>query len=144
MTFSVIKRPRPPMDEGVLVFKVCVFAFWLPDTNIFFGGCYENRAIRGGTRPSTHSWGIALDFDPDNNPLARSESHKATFKGPEYNKWWQFWEDEGWVSLGRTLGYDWMHVQAARRSWSYFFYWFLPAGLFLFFIIQGRIYNCRI
>lgn len=81
-----------------------------------YGGCYNDRPIRGGTRPSTHSWGIALDFDPDNNPLYRRDSERATFKNSEYDKWWQFWEDEGWVSLGRTLGYDWMHVQAARRS----------------------------
>lgn len=79
-----------------------------------YAGGYKNRPIRGGTRPSTHSWGIAFDFDPDNNPLPRSESYRATFKGPEYEKWWQFWEEEGWLSLGRARNYDWMHVQAAR------------------------------
>ena len=29
-------------------------------------------------------------------------------------KFWEFWEAEGWVSLGRAKDFDWMHVQAAR------------------------------
>lgn len=78
-----------------------------------WGGCLNVRKKRGGTSWSTHSWGIALDYDPDNNAL-RWGRDKATFAGPEYDKWWQFWEEEGWVSLGRTKNYDWMHVQAAR------------------------------
>jgi peptidoglycan hydrolase-like protein with peptidoglycan-binding domain len=35
-------------------------------------------------------------------------------RSPQYDAWWQCWEAEGWVSLGRTRNYDWMHVQAAR------------------------------
>ncbi len=29
-----------------------------------YGGCYNNRPMRGGTALSMHAWGIALDFDP--------------------------------------------------------------------------------
>ena len=79
-----------------------------------FGGCYNKRKKRGGTTWSTHSWGIALDFDPERNQL-RWGRERAHFAKPEYDKWWAFWEDEGWISLGRTENYDWMHVQAARR-----------------------------
>lgn len=79
-----------------------------------YGGCLNVRKIRGGNRWSTHAWGIALDYDPSNNKL-RWKSDKATFAKPAYKKWWQLWEEEGWVSLGRTKNYDWMHVQAARR-----------------------------
>ncbi len=79
----------------------------------YFGGCFNYRAIRGGTTLSTHSWAIALDFDPINNQLSWGRD-KATFARPEYNKWWEFWEEEGWVSLGRERNYDWMHVQAAK------------------------------
>lgn len=79
----------------------------------YYGGCFAYRAVRGGTTPSTHSWAIALDFDPINNQLNWGKD-KATFARPEYNKWWEFWEAEGWVSLGRERNYDWMHVQAAK------------------------------
>jgi len=78
-----------------------------------FGGCFNDRPIRGGTRPSTHAWGIALDFDPDNNQL-RWGRDRASFARPEYVRWWEIWEAEGWVSLGRARNFDWMHVQAAK------------------------------
>jgi len=77
-----------------------------------FGGCYNKRPIRGGTKWSMHSWGVAFDFDPSRNQL-KWGSDKASFAGPQYDAWWQFWEDEGWTSLGRERNFDWMHVQAA-------------------------------
>lgn len=78
-----------------------------------WGGCLNVRQIRGGTRYSTHSWGIALDYDPANNRLKWGRN-RANFARPEYDKWWQLWEEEGWVSLGRARNFDWMHVQAAK------------------------------
>jgi hypothetical protein len=78
-----------------------------------FGGDYNARAMRGGTKPSTHSWGIAFDFDPAKNPLKANRA-TARFAHPDYEDWWKAWEDEGWVSLGRARNFDWMHVQAAR------------------------------
>lgn len=78
-----------------------------------WGGCYSDRPIRGGTKPSMHSWGIAVDFDPNRNKLDWGRD-KAAFASQEYDKWWQFWEAEGWVSLGRQRNFDWMHVQAAK------------------------------
>lgn len=78
-----------------------------------FGGCFLIRNKRGGSTASTHSWGIALDFDPDNNKL-RWGRDKASFAGKEYDFWWKCWEEEGWVSLGRKLNFDYMHVQAAK------------------------------
>jgi hypothetical protein len=78
-----------------------------------WGGCLNVRQMRGGSRYSMHSWGIAMDYDPENNRL-KWGSDKATFALPDYNKWWDFWEEEGWVSLGRTRNYDWMHIQAAK------------------------------
>lgn len=78
-----------------------------------YGGCLNVRKERGGDQWSTHSWGIALDFDPDLNRLEWGRD-RASFARPEYDPWWKIWEDEGWVSLGRSKNYDWMHVQAAR------------------------------
>ncbi len=79
-----------------------------------WGGCLNVRRKRGGTRWSTHAWGIAVDYDPERNPLQAGRD-RAAFARPEYDKWWALWEEEGWVSLGRTANFDWMHIQAARR-----------------------------
>jgi len=80
-----------------------------------WGGCLNVRRMRGGSGWSMHAWGIAIDYDPDCNKLPWGRA-QATFARPEYDPWWQFWEEEGWVSLGRSKNYDWMHVQAARLS----------------------------
>jgi murein DD-endopeptidase MepM/ murein hydrolase activator NlpD len=34
-----------------------------------YGGCYQYRAKRNGTKPSTHSWGIAIDFNVGTNGM---------------------------------------------------------------------------
>jgi peptidoglycan hydrolase-like protein with peptidoglycan-binding domain len=78
-----------------------------------YGGGFNMREKRGGTSLSTHAWGIAFDFDPDRNKL-RWDRDRAAFAQPAYDAWWRAWESEGWVSLGRTKNFDWMHVQAAR------------------------------
>ena len=78
-----------------------------------YGGCYAPRKKRGGSTWSTHAWAIALDFDPDRNQLNWGRD-KASFARPEYDDWWDCWEAEGWVSLGRERNFDWMHVQAAK------------------------------
>lgn len=77
-----------------------------------WGGCLNVRKMRGGTKWSTHAWGIAMDWDPARNRL-RWGKDRATLATSEYDMWWKLWEEEGWVSLGRARNYDWMHVQAA-------------------------------
>jgi hypothetical protein len=78
-----------------------------------WGGCLNVRRMRGGTKYSTHSWGIAIDYDPTRNRLKWGRD-RAAFAKPEYETWWRIWEEEGWVSLGRTRNFDWMHVQAVK------------------------------
>lgn len=78
-----------------------------------FGGCLNVRKMRGGSSWSIHSWGAAVDLDPDNNQL-RWGQDKATFARKEYNEFWKIVENQGWTSLGRTKNYDWMHFQAAN------------------------------
>jgi len=75
-----------------------------------FGGIYNFRNKRGGTRLSVHAWGAAIDLDADDN----------TFKDP-----WPLVADmplevmeefakEGWTSAGAFWGYDAMHFEACR------------------------------
>ncbi|MDY6943454.1 MAG: M15 family peptidase [Pseudomonadota bacterium] len=78
-----------------------------------WGGCFAKRQKRGGSTWSTHAWGIAIDYDPERNQLNWGR-HQAQLARPEYEPWWACWENEGWVSLGRSRNFDWMHVQAAR------------------------------
>lgn len=88
-----------------------------------FGGSLNVRKMRGGSAYSMHSWGIAIDFDPERNTLYQTRGNRDT-KGepskparlslPDAEPFWRAWEEEGWVSLGRQANYDWMHVQAAR------------------------------
>lgn len=78
-----------------------------------FGGSLNVRRMRGGSAWSMHSWGIAIDFDPDRNQLKWGRD-RARLAQPDAEVWWQLWEEEGWLSLGRARNYDWMHVQAAR------------------------------
>jgi hypothetical protein len=77
-----------------------------------WGGTFNKRRMRGGSRWSMHSWGIALDYDPTRNQL-RWGRDRAHFARSDYDDWWRCWEAEGWVSLGRQRNFDWMHVQAA-------------------------------
>lgn len=78
-----------------------------------FGGSLNVRKMRGGTSWSMHSWGIALDFDPERNGL-NTKAPQARLSHDDAVPFWKAWEAEGWLSLGRARNYDWMHVQAAR------------------------------
>jgi peptidoglycan hydrolase-like protein with peptidoglycan-binding domain len=78
-----------------------------------FGGSLNVRRMRGGTRYSMHSWGVAIDFDPERNGL-RVNRPNARLSAADCEPFWRAWERQGWVSLGRARDFDWMHVQAAR------------------------------
>lgn len=78
-----------------------------------WGGCLNVRKMRGGSAWSMHSWGIAIDFDPDRNQL-KWGSDQARLAKKDCEMFWKIWEEEGWLSLGRSRNYDWMHVQACR------------------------------
>lgn len=78
-----------------------------------FGGCYNNRPMRGGSRPSMHAFGIAVDLDPENNQLKWGRD-RASFARPDYEAFWRIVEGHGAVSLGCVANFDWMHFQFAR------------------------------
>lgn len=78
-----------------------------------YGGCFNKRKMRGGSKLSTHSWGAAIDLHPVQNQL-RWNHKKALFAKNEYQFLLKAFAAEGWVSLGAAKDYDWMHFQAVK------------------------------
>ncbi len=75
-----------------------------------FGGCYNNRCIRGGNKLSTHAWALSIDLDPVHNQLKMDKS-KARFADQEYNVFWSIVEEHGGLSMGKLANFDYMHIQ---------------------------------
>lgn len=78
-----------------------------------YAGSYNPRKMRGGTAWSMHAYGCASDFGSARNGLT-TRCPQAQFCASDYNDFFDIWEAYGWVSLGREIGRDWMHIQAAR------------------------------
>lgn len=75
-----------------------------------FGGCFNFRQMRGGSDYSRHSWGVAIDLDPERNQL-KETSKTARFARPEYKPMIDIFYQNGFISLGVEKNYDWMHFE---------------------------------
>lgn len=76
-----------------------------------YGGAYNYRIKRGGSRLSMHAYGCAIDLDPVRNAFHDTTPHFAEVPAVV-----EAFEREGWIWGGRWSGRscDGMHFQAAR------------------------------
>jgi hypothetical protein len=71
-----------------------------------YDGCFNDRPTRGGSTPSKHSWGIAIDIAADiNGNQSRRDQADMPWEVVE------IFEKHGWKSGGRAWGRDFMHFQ---------------------------------
>jgi len=75
-----------------------------------YEGCYNNRSMRGGSLPSLHARGAAIDFCSDKNGNLTPWPVKATMPLEVM----EFFAKEGWKAAGAFWGRDAMHFECTR------------------------------
>jgi len=63
------------------------------------------RMAQRNISASDLDWILAIGSEVEDGFLVRQKDCEA---------FWKAWEEEGWLSLGRSRNFDWMHVQACR------------------------------
>lgn len=75
-----------------------------------YDGCYANRPMRGGSLPSLHARGAAIDLCAASNGNHTSWPTGATMPLVVM----ECFAREGWLSAGASWGRDGMHFQATQ------------------------------
>lgn len=75
-----------------------------------FFGSFVNRPQRGGTRPSKHAFGAAIDLDATRNGLHTPWPTKSAMPLEVF----EVFARRGWVGLGWLIWRDAMHFQATQ------------------------------
>ena len=75
-----------------------------------FAGCYNNRPMRGGSLPSLHARGAAIDLLPNSNLNKQSWPVSATMPFSVI----EVFAKHGWLSAGAFWGRDAMHFQKTK------------------------------
>ncbi len=81
-----------------------------PDIVAQYAGCFNNRPMRGGSLPSLHARGAAIDLAPDTNRMSQSWPVSADMPLEVM----EAFAREGWVSAGAFWGRDAMHHEAVK------------------------------
>ena len=81
-----------------------------PDILAQYAGVYNNRPMRGGSLPSLHARGAAIDLAPDTNRLSQSWPTSADMPFEVM----EAFAREGWTPAGAFWGRDAMHMQATK------------------------------
>ena len=81
-----------------------------PDILAQYAGVYNNRPMRGGSLPSLHARGAAIDLAADTNRLSQSWPVSADMPFEVM----EIFAREGWTPAGAFWGRDAMHFQATR------------------------------
>jgi hypothetical protein len=74
-----------------------------------YGGCYNDRSIRGSKNISNHAFAAAIDIDPDHNPLGSKKAKSNPIIVTAF-------KNQGWLWGGDYSGRrDPMHFEAVSR-----------------------------